>query len=183
MTNGTILPAGAVFLALSLLVACSDGGGDEASRGESGSSAVAATPAEGVEPTEDDLAIAYGFLLDSPRPRDVVEDGLKTAELLRRRYGIDTGNPYQDRLAAARRAKREFLDRLDFSQSEIEATVASLGYSLDPDECLDYCQQVHRLAILELEKEALRAFAQGRKGPGRLLPSDPEAEPDIDSGE
>jgi hypothetical protein len=133
---------------------------------------------EGVEPTEEDLAIAYGFLLDSPRPREVVEDGVKTAELLRRRYGIDTGNPYQDRLAAARRAKREFLDRLEFSRQEIETMAASLDYSLDPDECLNFCQQVERLAVLELEKEALRAFALGREGPGRLRPGDnaPQAE-------
>jgi hypothetical protein len=126
--------------------------------------------------SEEDLAIAYGFLLDSPRPKEVVEEGLRIAELLRRRYAIDTGNPYQDRLVAARRAKREFVDRLEFSDEEVEEKAASLGHSLDPDECADFCPQVYRLAILELQKSALRAFAEGKEGPGRLAPDAPASE-------
>jgi hypothetical protein len=180
-TTERLIAVAAALLALALLAALSCGPGERSVPG--GASAPLTTAAEveppvssdASDPGEEDLAIAYGFLLDSPRPKEVVEEGLRIAELLRQRYGIDTGNRYQDRLAAARRAQREFVDRLDFSQEEIEEMAGSLGYSLDPDECADSCAQVHRLSILELKKKALTAFAEGREGPGRLGPDAAEA--------
>ncbi len=172
----------AALLALVLLAVLSCGSTERPVPGRASAPLTAAPEAEppvasaASDPGEEDLAIAYGFLLHSPRPKEVLEEGLRIAELLRQRYGIDTGNRYQDRLVAARRAKRELLDRLDFSQEEIEEMARSLGHSLDPAECANFCPQISRLSILELKKEALRAFAEGREGegPGRLGSVDPE---------
>jgi len=119
-------------------------------------------------PTARDRAVAFGYLLDSPRPPAVIEESLVIAEELRRRYGIVTGDPEADRLAAARRAKTELIDALTFSPQEVEEAARSLGYSLEPAQCADFCENVYRLSIVELQKRALKAFAEGRPGPGRI---------------
>lgn len=130
---------------------------------------------EGAYPTPQDRAVAFGYLLDTPRPPEVVDESLVIAEKLRLRYGIDTGNREADRLAAARRAKEELLDALVFSPAELEEAARSLGYSLDPAECANFCENVARLADIELKKRALKAFAEGGAGPG--LPRSTAATP------
>lgn len=127
------------------------------------------TPPERAVPASAE-AVAFGALIDSPRPAQVVEEGLRVAEKLRQRYGIDTGDAAADRQAAARRAQAEFLDRLTFPSAEVEEAARSLGYSLDPAACADYCDNVRRLAVADLMMQALRAFADGREGPGRPEP-------------
>lgn len=116
----------------------------------------------------DDLAVAFGSLIDLPRPQAVVEEGLRIADQLRRRYGVDTGDPAADRQAAAHRAQSEFLDRLTFTAAEVEEAARSLGHSLDPSRCADFCDNVRRLAIADLKMRALRAFADGHEWPVRL---------------
>lgn len=111
---------------------------------------------------------AFGYLLDSPRPFAVIDQGLAIAERLRQRYGIDTGNPEADRRAAALKFQAEVLDRLRFDPHEIDSTAQGLGYSLDPAQCLTTCENVRRLAVIELQKRALEAFADGREMPGRM---------------
>ena len=116
-------------------------------------------------PTEEDRAIALGFLLDTPRSPEVTEHALVLGEKLRQRYGIDTGHPVSDREAAAQKAHAEILDRLTFEDQEIEETATALGYSLDPEQCANYCNNVRELAILELKRRALEAFADGKPSP------------------
>ena len=128
-------------------------------------------------PTDEDRGIAIGLMLDTPRTPEVLDEALVLAEKLRRRYGIDTGNDFNDREEAARHAKFEFLDRLVFSEEEILETAASLGYSLDPAECANYCDNVRELATVELQKRALQAFAAGESWPGIL--SDDELETEV----
>ena len=47
----------------------------------------------------------------TPAPADTVDEGLRVAEQLRRRYGIDSGDVHADRVAAALRARDEVLAR------------------------------------------------------------------------
>jgi hypothetical protein len=119
-------------------------------------------------PAAGDRALAFGYLIDTPRSQETIDESLVLAEKLRLRYQIDTGNVQADRVAAARRAQEELLDVVVFSPREIEDAARSLGYSLDPRQCADACDNVRRLAIIELKKSALRAFADGHQGPGRI---------------
>ncbi|MEE9231043.1 MAG: hypothetical protein V3U86_10085 [Acidobacteriota bacterium] len=118
------------------------------------------SPGQGSDRAEE-FAIAFGHLLDTPVPFEVIDEGLEIADQLRQRYGIQTGNLHNDRLEAARRAEQEIVDPLSFSPEQLESAARSLGYSLDPNDCGNYCENVRRLAILELKMRALRAFAQG----------------------
>ena len=56
-----------------------------------------------------------------------------------------------------------------FEEGEIAAMAVELGYSLDPAECANYCDNVRELATVELKRAALEAFADGRAWPGRLV--------------
>src|SRR5262245_35755927 len=112
-------------------------------------------------PTEEDRAIAMGLLIDTPTDRGVIDDGLRVAEALRRRYEIDSGNVHADRVAAATRARDELLAGFEPTPDQLRAAAAALGYSLDPARCGNTCENVARLARLELQKEALRRFASG----------------------
>jgi hypothetical protein len=116
-------------------------------------------------PTAEDRAIALGLLLDTPAPAADVDEGLRVAERLRRRYGIDSGDLHADRVAAALRARDEVLARLEVTPDQLRATAESLGYSLDPARCGSTCGNVARLARLELERRALAAFAAGGPPP------------------
>ena len=107
-------------------------------------------------------------MLDSPRSPEVIGTAVEIAEKLRVKYDIDTGNAFEDRTEAAQRAQVEFLDRLAFSEEELSSQAASLGYSLDPARCANYCDNVRELAAIELQKLALAAFADNRPWPGRL---------------
>jgi hypothetical protein len=98
-------------------------------------------------------------LLDAPAGQGAVGEGLVIAEALRRRYAIDTGNLPADNLAAARRAEREVLEPLRVTPEQVERAARSLGYSLEPAACANYCENVYRLALLELQKQALRRAA------------------------
>ena len=115
--------------------------------------------------TGEDHAIAVGLLLDTPAPDEVVDDGLRIAEQLRQRYGIDSGNLHADRVAAALRARDEVVARLEPTPDELRETATALGYSLDPALCGSTCGNVARLARLELERRALAAFAAGDSPP------------------
>ena len=112
-----------------------------------------------------DRAIALGVLLDTPVAPQALDEGLRVAERLRQRYGIDTGNRHADRLAAAMRARRELLIPLDVPPATLRAAAERLGYSLDPARCHNTCGNVARLARLDLEKRALQAFADGGTEP------------------
>jgi hypothetical protein len=109
----------------------------------------------------DDRALAFGRLIDTPQAPEVLDEGIRIAEALRRRYGIDTGDLEEDRRQAAERARVEVLETMVVSDDRIEITAEGLGYSLDPAVCSDYCDNVRRLALLELKKQALTAFAGG----------------------
>ena len=141
--------------------------------GGPGASGEPATVAAGVAgapgyPSDQDRAVALGLLLDTPRTPEVTDQALIVSEKLRQQYGIDSGNPLSDREEAARRAQVEFLDRLVFEEDEVRAMAAGLGYSLDPAECANYCENVRELATVELKRQALQAFADGESWPGRL---------------
>jgi len=142
-------------------------------RGEPRSAARVAPPADaavldGATPSDAERDRAFAYFLDSPRPFAVLDQGLAIAEKVRQRYGIDTGNHEADRRAAALRFQAEVLDRIVFSGEEIEATALGLGYSLDPEKCLNACENIRRLAEIDLKKAALQAFADGRVLPGRM---------------
>lgn len=125
------------------------------------------------EDLAEDRSAAMAALLDSPRPREVVDEGLRIAEALRRHYGIDSGHRHADRLAAARRAKTEVLDRLVFTPDEVRRAAADLGYDIDPARCANFCGNVDALARVELAKRALRALAQdGVQGRSVGLPAE-----------
>jgi len=156
--------AGAVLIGAVLVLAATGGSGG----GRSGGSAAGYAALAGLT-TDDERAVAVGMLLDTPRSPEVVERSLDVAERLRRRYDIDTGNPVADRETAARRVQTEFLDRLIFEEGEIAAMAVDLGYSLDPEQCANYCDNVRELATVELKRAALEAFADGRAWPGRLV--------------
>lgn len=111
--------------------------------------------------TPEDRAIAMGLLLENPVSPGVVDEGLRVAELLRRRYAIDSGNVHADRVAAALRARDEVVARLEVTPDQLRATAEDLGYSLDPARCGTTCENVARLARIELEKRALADFAAG----------------------
>jgi hypothetical protein len=119
-------------------------------------------------PADTERGKAFGYFIDSPRPFAVFDQGMDIAEQLRRRYGMDSGNPDADRRVAALKFQGDVLDRLVFSDEEIAATVHRLGFSLDPARCGNACENVRRLGIYELQKEALEAFADGRPMPGRI---------------
>lgn len=129
----------------------------------------------GVTVSAEERAVAVGLLLDSPRSSAVTEEALALAEKLRRHYEIQSGDDFADREAAARRAQEEFLDRLVFGETEIRGKAESLGYSLDPAACANYCANVRELARIELSRDALVALAEGRPGPGRLAETSEEA--------
>jgi hypothetical protein len=112
-------------------------------------------------PTAEDRAIAMGLLMHTPVAADTVDEGLRVAEGLRRRFGIDSGNVHADRVAAALRARDEIVARLEVGPEELRATAKELGYSLEPERCGNTCQNVARLARIELEKRALQRFATG----------------------
>lgn len=112
-------------------------------------------PATPVAPA--DRALAVALLLDSPRPADVVDEGIRLAERLRRHYGIDTGRPHADRVAAAVSARAE-LDRLTFTRADLAAAASDLGWDLDA--CGTWCRNVERLATVELKRRALRRLAE-----------------------
>jgi hypothetical protein len=99
-----------------------------------------------------------GLLIDSAPSASSVDRGLAIAEALRRKYGIDTGDPLRDRREAASRAQREVLDPLVFEDKHVAVMAAELGYSLDPNACANTCGNVRELAVLELKKRALEAF-------------------------
>ena len=123
-------------------------------------------PRETAGPTAADRDIAMGLLLHTPAPPDIVDEGLRVAERLRRRFGIESGDVHADRVAAALRARDEVLARLDVTPDQLRATAEVLGYSLDPARCRTTCDNVARLARLELEKRALQRFAAGDPPPG-----------------
>jgi hypothetical protein len=131
-------------------------------------------PAAGVPSTGDPTAAdaerrkAFGYFIDSPRPFEVLDQGLAIAERLARRYGMDSGNPEADRRAAALKFQSEVLERLVFTSEAIGAKAQQLGFSLEPAQCGNTCENVHRLAVFELQKDALEAFADGRPLPGRI---------------
>jgi hypothetical protein len=120
-----------------------------------------ALPPAGFRSSEEDRAVAFGLLLDTPVSPRVLDEAIALAEALRLRYGIDTGNVQADRQEAAERALREGVEPLTFTDGEIAAAARDLGYSLDPAECANYCDNVRRLALVELRKRALRALAYG----------------------
>ena len=115
--------------------------------------------------SSEERAVAVGLYLDSGATSESIDRGLGVAEGLRRRYGIDTGDPLRDREEAARRAQREVLDGIAFTEQDIEQMASSLGYSLDPDRCRTTCENIRNLAVLELKKRALEAFAAGTSAP------------------
>jgi hypothetical protein len=121
-------------------------------------------------PTAEDRALAFGHFIDTPVASKAMNEALVLAEKLRLRYGIDTGHPQADRLAAARRAQVELLERLSFGPAEIREAARELGYSLDPALCANACANVEALAVLQLKRRALLAFADGRPVPGTLSP-------------
>ena len=106
----------------------------------------------------EERALAVALLLDSPRPPAVIEEGIRMAEQLRRRFEIDTGHRHADRLVAARRARAE-LDRLVFTRDELRAAARDLGHDLDA--CGTWCRNVAKRAELELTKRELRRLAAG----------------------
>ncbi len=112
-------------------------------------------------PPAQERAIAFGLLLDTPRPQAVIDEGLIVAEQLRRVYGIDSGNRFADYRAAAERARAEVLEPLDPTPREIAAVAESLGYSLAPERCANFCANVERLARAEIAKRALKDFIAG----------------------
>ena len=105
-----------------------------------------------------DRALAVAVLLDSPRPLAVIDEGIRVADPLRARYGIESGHLHADRVAAARRAAAE-IDRIVFTGDEIRAAAAAMGHDLDA--CGSYCRNVERLAEIRLKQRALRALAGG----------------------
>lgn len=124
-----------------------------------------------------DRAVAYGLLLDSPRSEKVVAAGIVVADKLCRRYGIDTGDVLADRRAAAERAQVELLDTLTFTEAQVKKAARWLGYSLDPTRCRNTCTHVRALAVIELQKRALAAFADdqadGRATDGTVVVKPP----------
>lgn len=112
-----------------------------------------------------DRAVAFGLLLDMPVSEETRAEAIELADKLRRRYGIDTGYPEEDREHAAARAMEEVIEPLKFSRRELQVMAQSLGYSLEPGECANYCDNVRRLAEAELRKKALRDFADGAPSP------------------
>ncbi len=115
-------------------------------------------PADLPAPSAAERAVAFGLLLDTPRPQAVIDEGLIVAEQLRRIYRIDTGNRFADYRAAAERARDEVLEPLDPSPRELATVAESLGYSLLPERCGNTCGSVERLARAEIAKRALKAF-------------------------
>ena len=109
-----------------------------------------------------DRAVAFGHLIDAPRQVEVIDEGIDIAEKLCQRYGLDSGNRLADRIKAAERARQEVLQPDQIGEQQIEAMARSLGYSLDPAACADYCDNVRRLARVEIQKRALRDFAESR---------------------
>lgn len=103
--------------------------------------------------------LAFGQLIDVPRPIEVIDEGIRIADALRRRYGIETGDLEKDRREAARRARVELLEPMSVPEERLEAIARSLGHSLDPAACADYCGNVRRLAEIEARKVALREWA------------------------
>ena len=112
-------------------------------------------------PTPEDRAIATGLLFETPAPAATVDEGLRVAEQLRQRYGLDSGDVHADRVAAALRARDEVVARLDITPDQLRTSAEALGYSLDPARCGTTCENVARLARIELEKRALAKFAAG----------------------
>lgn len=168
-----------VVLVVAWPASAGEGGGAPASSGGNGGPAF---------PDAEARAVAVGYLLDSPRPGPVIDRALVIAEKLRLRYGIDTGRPVMDREEAVRRVQAEFLDRLEFSEVEIHRAAGKLGFSLDPARCETWCDNVRELAIVELKKLALVAFADGEAWPGNMVEPDPsgesalELEPEVPEG-
>jgi len=111
-------------------------------------------PAPGLRP--DPRAAAVAALLDAPAGYAAVDEGLSIAEALRKHYGIDTGDAAADRLAAARRAEEELLAPLRVTPQQVEQAARALGYSLEPSACANFCDNVYRLALLSLHKQAIR---------------------------
>ena len=109
-------------------------------------------------------SVAIGMMLDQHLDERSLERGVEIAELVRRRYGIDTGRPVEDRIAAARRVNEEVLAPLTFADDELKRTARELGF--DPDDCADYCSSLVRLARIELKKRALVAFATAAPSDG-----------------
>ena len=113
------------------------------------------------DPTPEDRAIAQGLLLESPVQTTTVDTGLRVAEQLRRRYDLASGNVHADRVAAALRARDEVVAPLTVTPEQLRTAAEALGYSLDPRRCGTACDNVARLARIELEKQALAEFAAG----------------------
>jgi hypothetical protein len=109
--------------------------------------------------TPEDRAIAMGLLLENPVPVATVDEGLRVADGLRRRYGLDSGNIHADRVTAALWARDEVVAQLDVTPEQLQTAAEALGYSLDPGRCGNTCENVARLARIELEKRALVGFA------------------------
>lgn len=135
----------AAAIALSLLLALAPGSVCAAEQGD--------------EQRAEDREVAFGFLIDSPLPPEVIDEAIRIAERLRARYGITGGEPVTDRQAAAARTLAEFLSQLQFSRRQVVRQARRMGYSLEPERCANYCRNVEQLAILELQKRALRRFA------------------------
>jgi len=114
---------------------------------------------EGDEQQARDRDVAFGFLIDSPLPPAVIDESIRIAEGLRARYGLTGGEPVTDRQAAAARTLAEFLSPLQFSRRQIARQARRMGYSLDPERCANYCRNIEQLAILELQRQALRRLA------------------------
>lgn len=141
----------------------------DAALGSGGPAAKGGVDAE--DPLAADRAIAVGLLLDSPRSAAVIDRAIEIAEALRRRYGIDSGDVAADREQAARRAQQEVLESLEVSEEALARAAAQLGYSLDPAACGETCENVRRLALLELQRRALERFAEGTNPPAGAPPT------------
>ena len=118
-------------------------------------------------PTDEERAIAMGLLLDTRADPAMIDEGLRIAEALRRRYAIDSGNVHADRVEAAIRAREEIRAGLQPAPHELSETAERLGFSLDPARCGNTCPNVARLAEIEMQKEALRRLAGATASAGR----------------
>lgn len=112
-------------------------------------------------PTAEDRVIAMGLLMHTPVQSETVDEGLRIAEGLRRHFGIDSGDVHADRVTAAIRAWDEIVAPLEVTPEQLRAAAEELGYSLDRSRCGNRCENVARLARIELEKRALQRFASG----------------------
>jgi hypothetical protein len=124
-----------------LLFTCSDGPAPSASSGELSS---------------DPLRIARGLFLEAPVSDETLATSVRVLEGLRQRYDLPPG-PAND-AKAGRRALEE-IRRLRFTAGERQRAARRLGISLRPGDCRESCENLERLVLLELQKQALLELA------------------------